>query len=389
MSSTLQSKFLTYYFNELRYSTLFQNMQNTVEDSPYHREKNVLVHTDMVVAQYLSLTGTQWTKSTMIGAFACAFHDVGKPDAEEEVLHRETNTIYRRYGGHEILSARLWETYACDNYDFLIEQFDFSPVDIYAVGWIIQYHLPYSTKKPEKLEKLYKTVYSITSCRVFSNCLIADCNGRISDDHDIKKDKVNEWITEFTTDMYTSDTYIDDVTGHESSSEELQKSMFVMIGASGSGKTTHVNKLLEQYKANVFSLDEFRLRQYSPNTADVDFNYKTSFEQSTLDKDFSNSSFADFLDKLSDDSYDALIVDNTNCSAKSRRRYLVEANKRNIKTYGVIHLNSLNTLLNRQQTRSDKTVPSDAVIRQYNATSYPSLGEFDEIIVLPPVEETN
>jgi hypothetical protein len=41
----------------------------------------------------------------------------------------------------------------------------------------------------------------------------------------------------------------------------------------------------------------------------------------------------------------------------------------------------LQTVITRQSTRPDKSVPSNAVYRQYFNVQMPQLGEFDEIIV--------
>jgi hypothetical protein len=49
---------------------------------------------------------------------------------------------------------------------------------------------------------------------------------------------------------------------------------------------------------------------------------------------------------------------------------------------GVMFINSLDTLVSRQSTRTDKSVPEDAIRRQYNSVAYPLLGEFDEIVVV-------
>ena len=52
-------------------------------NSPWHRENTIGIHTDMVVSHYLANSPNEWDKQEVLGAFACAFHDVGKPRASE------------------------------------------------------------------------------------------------------------------------------------------------------------------------------------------------------------------------------------------------------------------------------------------------------------------
>jgi hypothetical protein len=105
-----RTNFIHYYHNELKFTDEFLLMEGTVEDSPWHREKNVAVHTDMVVSQYISTAPQVWSKRDLLGALACAFHDFGKP-AAEEVKFSEERGKYRRYVGHEVVSARVWESF--------------------------------------------------------------------------------------------------------------------------------------------------------------------------------------------------------------------------------------------------------------------------------------
>src|SRR5690606_13123398 len=105
----------------------------------------------------------------LCGAFAVAFHDVGKPDSEE-VKHSEERGTYRKYAGHEIISARLWEDYAVKNFNMLQSMFpEFDENMILVTAWIIEYHLPFSIKKPQKLN-----VIATMTSRMFSS--------RVSDD---------------------------------------------------------------------------------------------------------------------------------------------------------------------------------------------------------------
>jgi hypothetical protein len=81
-------------------------MLNTVENSPYHREENTWVHTEMCIAHYnKQFAPFRSKKQNTIATLALLFHDVGKPAAEETLDKKDGTGQYRRYAGHEAVSA--------------------------------------------------------------------------------------------------------------------------------------------------------------------------------------------------------------------------------------------------------------------------------------------
>src|SRR5271157_3546387 len=115
-------QFITWYNNEFKTDPLYKKMEETVEGSSWHRERNVAIHTDMVVSEYISWAEKNWTTETLIGAVACAFHDTGKPSARVERFKPERG-IYNSFGGHEIISARIWEDFAIRNFETFCRSF--------------------------------------------------------------------------------------------------------------------------------------------------------------------------------------------------------------------------------------------------------------------------
>jgi len=362
-----------FYHNVLRYDPLFQIMETVTEGSPWHREKNVLVHTDMVVSSYLIEATAMGLMPVdyKIGFFACAFHDVGKPLAEEHV-YKEDRGHYKRYGGHEILSAREWENWAVKNWEILDQQFDFVPFDIYRVGWLIEHHLPYEIKQKVKVDRLIETSKRITQCNGYDNKInllaahvLADSKGRICDDRETKLTKVNEWIsTHIHPDMeYTPTPY---------AFSNDDKICTLLIGASGSGKSTYINNHMSTWL--VHSMDKLRLEWYGSD-------YAKAFQLSCDDNTFKTRVQKDFMDGIK--SGRNIVVDNINVSAKRRNFYVEEARKKGYKTTAVLFPASPEVLCLRQRSRGDKCVPDDAVLRQYNSLQYPQYGEFNEIVVCP------
>jgi hypothetical protein len=178
----------------------FRRMATTVEDSPWHREANVLVHTDMVMDKYVKLMDgrlspsdlgdEKWTRLMYLGGIAAAFHDVGKPAAETK-QYSETRGEYRRYGGHELLSARMFEDYAVQRFPM------FSAQEIVMVSWMIEHHLFWNadTKKQENLARTLNT-FGPMGVDVYTCLLLADQYGRISDDPD-KNAKADAYVEGF------------------------------------------------------------------------------------------------------------------------------------------------------------------------------------------------
>jgi len=360
------SKFMDWYSDEFKKSSLFEAMNNTIEDSPWHREKNVATHTNMVVAEYCKLSNQFVTqRDWVIGAFASAFHDTGKPSAEETVESAERG-VYRRYGGHELISSRIWEDWAATNWYMLRENFNMSAPDIYAVGWLIQNHLPYSVAKSHKVNRIKQTACFLTTpgnINLLAACLEADSRGRISDDHEMKIAKTMDWINNTLSDFVATAHFQKDA-----------PYCYVLIGSSGSGKSTFSAQLISQDDdCVVHSMDALRLQWYSSV-------YSEAYTMSTEDKTFTSRVHTDFIDALK--TRKTVIVDNVNGSSKRRTFYVDEARKKGYRVVAVLFPVARDVVVKRQLTRTDKSVPESAVISHYNNLQLPFIGEFDEMLTV-------
>ena len=362
----LKNTFIRWYFNEFSQDTLFQTMIETSENSPYHREHNVGIHTNMVVGEYLGFDHPHWGRDQLIGAFVCAFHDVGKPAAcaLNGIKYKPERGNYLSFGGHEQISARLWEDYAVRNWPRLQEKFLFTPFDIYAIGWLIEYHLPWGIKKRDKMNHIALTSMFAADPEVYTNVLLADTFGRISDDHVEKRLKVTAWVENFLQ------VIIPEQEASDTEPEEGQPVMIVPIAASGSGKTTYRSKL-ENFVN--FSLDDLRTELYGDD-------YSNAFYLSTKDKQFSKKANSRFMDMVK--SGENIYLDNVNTSKKRRRFYITEAKRKGYFVRAVLFPIALDVVQSRQLTRTDKTVPVEAVERQYKGIQMPQFGEVDDVQVL-------
>lgn len=367
--------FITWYYNKFRFDPLFTEMWKTVEGSPHHREQNVGVHTDMVVGQYLSRTSADtWSQKTVLGALAAAFHDVGKPIARER-RWREDRGWYNKFAGHELVSARLWEDYAVQNWTDLVSLFDLIPDDLYAIGWMIERHLPYDIQKQDKFDSLVRTaqmaIDDLYGPEIFTTLLKSDAYGRISDDTNQSEGRISQ-VDQWTAKFLARATYVDP-TPYVSTA--TRPSLILLVGPSGAGKSTAV-RLYTDFVCQYYSLDQLRLDWYSDD-------YEEAFKQSCEDKQFNDKANKTYIEMVRDcaSQNKNLIVDNTNGSRRKRRFYIQEARKKGFGVRIVIMPVAYNQLIERQTSRTDKTVPPEAVRRQFMSLNYPEYGEADTIDV--------
>jgi predicted kinase len=388
----------------------WEDMRLTVENSPWHREENVAVHTDMVVDQFLNRVKTgnhDWEhiqtcfddtgfvgsdKAVATVFLALLFHDTGKPIAKEWNESPERGR-YARFGGHEQVSARIWEHYVTTNWSQMTKLFDLKPIDIYRIGWMIENHLSYDLKDA-KLDTLVDTIINLFqfdpdfgNTTAFFEMVRADAWGRISDDHDSKKAKSLDWIG-MTKMMVEDAVSVIKWTGEENSklgcSDNDKPVLYLLIGASGSGKSSFIEQNFDMAVTDYYSWDALRLKMALEagiirEGGDPVTSYSKAWEYAN------ENGFAQYAQKA----FSALIrgrrsivVDNTNTSRKSRRSFVTEAKAHGYRVVSVLFPIDLGTLLARQKSRTDKCVPASAVQMHYAKVCYPMFGhESDEVIV--------
>ena len=370
--------YIKYFTNS---SSLWRQMEQTVENSPYHRESDVAVHTQMVLDEYERRFAPHRTeRQNTIARLALAFHDVGKPDAEEVLDKKDGSGTYRRYAGHEQLSAVFFtETWLEDEH--LREVI--SAEDARKVRFIIEHHLPYGLKDSKKRSDLRTAVAHTLreDEETFFDCLRSDAAGRISDDHETKLQSVENWIAEFKQVPLVVNKV----------GSQVGK-CYILIGPSGSGKTTWMmtHRRPEDY---VVSLDDYRMRfcpniksdaakdQYAEAWAYCN-QHEVEFKKYVDDN--VRRTFKDSLKSLKAQPFRSVFIDNTNGSKKSRARWVQEARGLGMKVVAVEFWNTFSTIVGRQQTRADKQVPTCSLNQQYFAQTSAWLGsEVDEVILVP------
>ncbi len=355
----IRQKFIHWYYNEFQLDPLYVAMVSTVEDSPWHRERNVGVHTDMVVSQYLATS----TPFDVRGAIGCAFHDVGKPPALVVKFKPERGN-YNAFHGHEQVSARMWENWAVKNWNFLNTELGLETKDIYTIGWMIEHHVPWATKKDAKLNAFATTAFkTLGHSSAWTDMLMADQTGRMSDDSHQRLEECSVWIADHVARR------------NEAEQRDVQcseKTVFMLVGAPACGKSTYRKTLLNSHPdAVIVSMDDLRLSWYSGS-------YDEAFIASTMDKSFGAKVDKFYIEVLRQ--YDTIVLDNTNTVAKSRNRWVAPAHARQFKIVAVLFPVDLKTVRARQSSR-DKFVPLNVVDGMYNRMQLPMYGDFDDVIV--------
>lgn len=358
-------------------------MEETVEDSPWHRESNVAVHTKMVMTEYLLGCLKRYeilTPQRFAGAIACMFHDIAKP-ACMVMKFKEDRGHYKAFYGHEKKSARMFLDFVARHKEIKDIFTELGADILYITAWMIEYHLPWSIVDKVKRDNILATVHRyLGDPEIFINVLLADTYGRTSDDAETKRAKAQEWAQQFRQDYTGKEPayqYQDDrakrILGDNESPEKIA---YVLIGPSGCGKTTlinHVENIAKRCNKSlgIFSLDALRLERYGSD-------YSVAFQKSCSDKHFNAAAKDRFLNTIREGN-DIFVLDNTNRTKKVRGRDVIELQNRGYFVVGLHLVTSLQTVVDRQKSRTDKSVPEDAVTFQYFDIELPSVGEFDAV----------
>ena len=188
------------FFKKFRQDPLWIAMVNTREDSPWHREANVGVHTEMLLSWYAeNLAANRSQEQQMLTMVACLFHDVGKPPAQIEKFSEERGH-YRAYHGHEQLSARIWVDYALRNMHDVFTVLRFGPKEVSNVALMLEHHVPFGLKdkrKRKELKDAFMSRMGEAGHRAWLDLLLSDQHGRISDGQAEKLAAVDVWMKEW------------------------------------------------------------------------------------------------------------------------------------------------------------------------------------------------
>ena len=145
----------------------------------------------------------------------------------------------------------------------------------------------------------------------------------------------------------------------------MTKICYIMVGVSGSGKSSVVKSLIKASNGavSVSSLDSYRLDFFDQIADDPKKAYADAFKYANLNP----QRFNEYVNKqwAQDLKADVVIVDNTNLTRKSRARWIQDARSKGFTIVAVNVMAPLSVVLERQESRGDKSVPSDVVCEMY------------------------
>ena len=334
----------------------FLRLAAWTENSQWHRESSIYEHTRMVVAEYVNLVGDrEWTMADFLGGIACVFHDLGKPDR----AHKGATGKYS-FHGHEQRSMELFLEHPTAQ--------QMTKRSRMIVAWMIQHHLPFGTAAHAKLAQFGRWM---TACGdgVFQRVLLADQLGRLSDTKDENLMNVQTWMTsklntatDRVTDVdLTAYAALTDMAAlFQDVGNQAQKKhplLVLPIGPSGSGKSTLFNRCLsDNPDVMQFSWDELRLTMYGGT-------YEEAFAKYVVDEEAFNERAGALFKELVSSRRD-VYVDNTNLDGVRFHGYVDTALNFGYDIIYVVFDAPIATLLERQNTRTDKTVPPSSIYKQ-------------------------
>ena len=154
--------------------------------------------------------------------------------------------------------------------------------------------------------------------------------------------------------------------------------LIMMVGISGSGKSTKAQELSQLYKATIYSSDQLREELYG----------------NVNDQTHNNEIFVELHKRIIQDLKNGIsvIYDATNLSLKNRKKFFTYMEEQNCfpkNIYAYVMSTSFEKCIERNQSR-DRQVPEDVLEKQIKSLEIPFYDEvFDEIYIDNWCEPTN
>lgn len=335
--------------------------------NPYHLEGSIWTHTMMVLKQSKTFNSP---KEVIV---ACLLHDIGKPLALEDIASDNSEEISskRHFKGHEGLSYFL----AIDILNKMLEQNIIDKIEFNSILRMISLHgtlYNYMKDGKSKNEKdfvqksfnyvEYMNLVELTKC---------DSTGRFY----LSSDKNSAY--KLGSEIYNADTYVNNYK-HRRNKDTSLNTLELLVGLPGSGKSTYRAKYKE---ASIICRDDTLLKY--ANDKGIEGTYSEVWKSLTEDdhKEIDSLLLKNF-NKLVKSETPHIIVDLTNMSPKSRRKWIGNVNKDKYFIKATILNTSLYESYERCLQRPGKKIGFDVLVNMARRFTIPSADEVDEVIML-------
>jgi len=330
----------------------------------YHVEDGVWTHTMMacLIADRDNVS--------KINKIAILLHDIGKPLSIVNIEELEK----RRFIGHEGISVFLSIRILKD----LISQGVITEKEMIDILYIISYHgLLFNFIKDGKENNVKKLLTHFKGLDIFKKYVSqvkSDSSGRFFLGGNYEKEHSNK-----LGDTLYGDTFIEENKEVFDYKPILLKNaplITILIGPMCVGKSTWLEK---NHKDEVILSRDIEIKNLYLKKHGVTVGYNDMFYDLTNEefKSIDKILVAKYVDAIRNKH--SIIVDMTNISKKSRRRYLSQFKQNTYNKKGILFLKDYEEIKNCASTRPGKKVRENILIDKMRGFMMPDYDEFDEI----------
>jgi putative nucleotidyltransferase with HDIG domain len=326
--------------------------EDAVTPSPYHLEGSVWTHTMMV---YSHMNAMYDGKGFDYMLLAALLHDIGKMECRGEDEHGNI-----RFKGHEgysfFRSVDAVKEYINHRYDGYTD--DYTKAVLFAIAnHGIFMHNKKMANSPDSIKKAFAP-FDKLSLELLHDLMVADKKGRIVA-HDVKFNAPEQSPLDVLMDCeYDAPVEVKE--------PYTKRELVIMVGLPGSGKSTYIKEHLGDYA--VISRDAIIMKN-CPTAKSYSEAWK-SVDQKEIDKELMQHAQKVFKTE------DKIVVDMTNLSKKSRKKWLALANQNDFYTKVYVMGTSLATCIDRRWD-GNKAIKYDIIETMAKKFTFPLGDEFD------------
>lgn len=359
------NSWLIKWFTE-NYPNFVYNMKNANHSTndndlnPYHMEGDVWTHTMMVMQEAHNDTNSK------VSLLAALLHDVGKPYVREVKYTRDGSKLLSYFTGHE--GASFYLSIKVLNH---LETLGFlNKEEKIQVLNTIGLHNIFFNLNEEKIQQYLPKFNNFYEYNLLLKQTKYDTQGRVVDDDVLN---ANEFFIEGYNDFVEiGKKYFSQ---NSTLSEEEENSITLLVGVPGTGKSTYLNNMEDVDDAVIISRDnelqKYGKEKYGITSYNEVWKKLTDNEHKKIDETINNNFRKAVKERKN------IIVDMTNLSNKSRRKWL------NVpKTYSkkaIIFCTDFDTIFSRNLNRGDKKLPDDLIKSMMKRFTPPTYDVFNNI----------